>query len=219
MSDVKYPLYRFDVQQNTPAWEACRLGRVTASAAAPLLVDGKGRHGFGAGALTYAKKKAMQILTGEFGNSFSNKSTDLGHENEPIAAAIYEATNFVRTKECGFVFKNDRVGCSPDRLVGDDGGLEIKSPSTRGPFWDFVMSGKFNKEYLVQCQFSLWVTGREWWDLAMYNASFPKGQQFWSIRLEPDLEMHGKFDERIPVFLKYIDELVDEFQNKFKTKK
>ena len=55
--------------------------------------------------------------------SFMERGADM----ERDAYGFYEALKDVDTEEIGFCLSDDkRVGVSPDRFVGNDGGLEIK---------------------------------------------------------------------------------------------
>ena len=62
------------------------------------------------------------------------------------------------------------VACSPDGLIGDNGGLEIKCPS-QGVHVEYLLSGKMPTKYTLQVQGFLYVTGREWCDFMSYHPS------------------------------------------------
>ena len=94
------------------------------------------------------------------------------------------------------------VGASPDRLVGADGGLEIKSKAAKGMV-TLLRNGKIDKSHITQMQINMWVSGRKWWDYFVYCDGLPPFYQ----RFEPDLELHAKLDERVPLFLALLDEL------------
>lgn len=71
-----------------------------------------------------------EILTGKCKESISAKALDYGKEMEPEALAAYEVYHGVLTELTGFIRHKDFpfAGASPDFLVGDDGGGEIKCP-------------------------------------------------------------------------------------------
>ena len=209
------PIYHYDILQGTEEWDAIRLGRITASKADTLIVKGKGENGFGAGAITYAKEIATQLISGQKRAHFTSKFTDWGHEHEPIAREIYEHMEFAKIQEVGFVSLGDRIGCSPDGLVGEKIGVEFKCPEKQDVFFDFVTEGKVEKKYLIQVQFNLWITGRERWDLCYYHPHFPPGRQFHKISYGPDKEMFGVFDERVKSFIELIDNKIQLYNSKF----
>jgi hypothetical protein len=59
-------------------------------------------------------------------------------------------------------------GASPDGLVGDDGGLEIKCPLPHTHV-SYLRAGDVTGKYIPQIQGCLWITGREWWDFMSYH--------------------------------------------------
>ena len=63
-------------------------------------------------------------------------------------------------------------GCSPDGLIGDDGGIEIKCP-TGGVHVKTLLGQKVPTEHLPQIQGSMLVTGRSWWDFMSYHTEMP----------------------------------------------
>jgi len=72
-----------------------------------------------------------------------------------------------------FVEHDDgRCGCSPDGLIGDDGGLEIKAPQPTNHV-KYLLDGTLPKDYAVQVYFSLYATGRAWWKFVSYRRKFP----------------------------------------------
>ena len=124
---MKYPITH-TMEQGTPEWDQIRLGKITASIASILTVKGKDRDDeLGAGAITYCFEKATDILLGysvkEFGG---NDATENGHDLEPLARKEYEDQYFALVEEVGFVQKSKWIGCSPDGLIGKDGGFEAK---------------------------------------------------------------------------------------------
>jgi hypothetical protein len=60
------------------------------------------------------------------------------------------------------------MGCSPDRLIGDDGLLEIKVPKG-GTHISYLLKADLDKDYYPQAQGQLLVTGRAWVDMISYH--------------------------------------------------
>lgn len=156
----------FDVEQNTPEWLEARRGIPTASAFSQLLAKGEGKT-----RRTYLLKLAGEIITGEPMEGFSNEHTERGHEMEPEARDLYQFQTGAELRRVGFI-RNGRAGCSPDCLIGDNGGLEIK---TKLPHLliDLMLKNEFPSEHRAQVQGTLWITGREWWDIAVYYRGAP----------------------------------------------
>jgi len=89
-----------------------------------------------------------------------------GNELEPLARRYYEFGHDVEVKEVGFVTDDaGTVGCSPDGLVGDDGGLEIKCPSAANHIAALLNpKGGISPAYRLQVQGNLAICERDWWD-------------------------------------------------------
>ncbi len=200
-ADIK-PIYHYGVEQGTEEWLELRSGRATASVFNTFLVQGKWENNFGAGAKTQLLRILEERITGKPRASFKSGGTDYGHEYEPEAVAFYEYTEFKKTKACGFVSRGEWLGASPDNLVGDDGGLEVKCLPTQ--FMEVLETGTCNdhEKFVIQCQFSLWVTGREWWDLAYYHPDFPDKLKMIVFRIEPDESLFETLKERSDTFIK-----------------
>ena len=95
-----------------------------------------------------------------------------GSELEAEAVAAYEFEKDAETVPVGFVTTDDgRVGCSPDRLVGADGLLEIKCPSAIAHVGNLLAAPD---QYAVQVQGQLWVAEREYCDLLSYCPGLPR---------------------------------------------
>src|SRR5262249_4377321 len=87
---------------------------------------------------------------------------------EPEARRYYEFETGSDVREVGFCMSDcGRFGCSPDGLVGDDGGLELKHPKAATQI-KYLDAGVVPPKYLPQVHFSLFVTRREWWDFMSY---------------------------------------------------
>lgn len=194
-----------DVEQGSDEWLEARLGLPTASEMHCLLADGRVCKPFGQGALTYADKLIYERFTGQLDGSFGgNAHTERGHVIEPIAVQAYIDSGHATAMdviEAGIMLAKG-VGASPDRLIGADGGLEIKSKNGKGMV-TLLRNGAIDKAHITQIQINMWVSGRKWWDYFVYCDGLPPFYQ----RFEPDLEIHAKLDERVPLFLALLDEL------------
>ena len=123
-----------------------------------------------------------------------NQHTERGNEYEPEAVFYYEFTNNRNTEVTGFIWKDERklVGGSPDRLVGLDGGLEVKCPAAKAHI-GYLRSGELPSEYRAQVYGYLWLTGRKWWDFISFHPEFTK--QF-ECRLTVDDEAYCEWLEK-----------------------
>lgn len=155
-------------EQGSQEWLESRLGRPTASNFSKLLTP-TGKPSSSADA--YINELIAQKITGELPEFYINDAMARGNELEPAAKTLYELTNDVEVVEVGLCL-HDTLDCgaSPDGLVGDDGGIEIKCPLPHTHV-SYLRDGKLPNKYIPQVQGCLWITGREWWDFMSYHPS------------------------------------------------
>lgn len=199
-----------DVSQNSPEWEALRIGKATASRFACFMAnDGKP---FGDPARRYALQIALERITGRKAEySFKNDDMDRGHEQEPVARMLYEEQHFVDVANGGF-FDCGEYGDSPDGLIGDDGIIEIKS--VIAPVHDATIKrGSFDPSYRWQLVGHLDCTGRQWVDFTSYCGEMPEWKQLVVYRLhrsECETEIQ-RLRARRAEFLALVEERVNEY--------
>lgn len=155
-----------NVEQGTPEWFAARLGIPTASEFSKIITaTGKPSAQANDYSLTLV---AERMLGHEVEKWQGNMWTERGKELEQEAADYYELTTGAELQKVGFV-TNDAgtAGCSPDRLVGDDGLLEIKCPAAHTHL-KYMLDKKLDTAYMPQLQGQLFVTGRQWVDIISY---------------------------------------------------
>lgn len=105
-----------------------------------------------------------------------------GMNMEPEARRWYAMKADVDVRQVGFCLTADgRFGCSPDGLIGTDGGLELKCPAHKTQV-KYLLAGTLPEEYKCQVHGSLIVTGRAYWDFVSYC---PGLAPLW-LRIEPD---------------------------------
>lgn len=173
-----------DVQQNTLEWFALRLGMPTGSKASSLVTP-TGRASE-AGMKTYAIELALEKHLGESSSKFTgNEDTDRGNTQEPAAASTYELYNNVTLETVGFCTDDDeRYGVSPDRLIGNYAGVEIKCLDHKAhaaALVYYTRTRKAPQDRIAQLQMQLYTMGWEYVDLFYYN----KKLTCFSIRVLP----------------------------------
>jgi len=154
-----------DVEQNSPEWLDLRLAIPTASEFSKIITStGKAS----TQSADYMNTLLAEWMAGEPLESWEgNMWTERGHELEESARTFYEMKKNVDVDQVGFV-TNDFAGCSPDGLVGDDGGIEIKCPKP-GIHVKYLMADKIPSTYVPQVQGALWITERDWFDFISYH--------------------------------------------------
>jgi len=157
-----------DAIQGSDEWLESRLGRPTASNFGRLITPtGKAS----TSAQGYIDELVAQRITGEIPEFFKSAAMERGNELEPAAKALYEFTNDIEVKEVGLCL-HDRYECgaSPDGLINQNGGLEIKCPLPHTHV-SYLRDGGIPAKYIPQVQGCLWITEREWWDFMSYHPS------------------------------------------------
>ena len=193
-------MIRLDCPQGSQEWHEARLGIPTSSEFDRILTPKTGK--LSAGADKYINEKIAEWATGQASNDFVSDWMERGHELEPQAVAFYEMTRDVETETVGFLMTDDgMVGCSPDRLVGDDGGLEIKCPAA-ATHVGYLRAGDGDNRYRTQVQGSLWVSGREWWDFLSFHPSMPPAL----VRFHRDEEFIAKLASAVGEFVDKLQE-------------
>ena len=124
---------------------------------------------------------------------------------EAEAADWYEFDQDVTVQRVGFITDdNHRVGCSPDRPVGDEGLLEIKAPlpQTQVEYW---ISGEVNERFRPQLQGQLHVSQRSWVDIVSWHDVLPK----LVMRVEPDEKFIKALDRELQIFNFFIERVME----------
>ena len=159
-----------DLEQGSDAWFAARLGVPTASEFSTVLARGEDG-GASKTRRTYLYKLAGEIITGQPAESYRNAHMERGQAMEAEARATYEFETDAVCERVGFI-RNGRAGASPDSLVGANGLVEIKT-TLPGLLIETMFADKFPAKHKAQCQGQLWISEREWIDIAVYWPGMP----------------------------------------------
>lgn len=154
----------------------------------------------------YLYQLAGERITCKAEETYQNAAMLRGLELEAEARSFYELTNDVTVQQVGFCM-NEIAGCSPDGLVGEDGGLEIKCPLMYNHV-GYLLDGSFPTQYFQQVQGSLLVTGRKWWDFLSY---YP-GLKPLVIRVTPDRKFQEILKVELDAFCKSLGEVVEKIK-------
>lgn len=182
-----------NVRQNSVEWHQLRLGIPTASEFHKILTP-TGKRSTQAEA--YRNRLLAEWVTGAPLENVETQWMERGHDLEEQAVDAYEFATGKQTQVVGFVTTDDgRIGCSPDRLVGDDGGLELKCPAP----WThigYLLSKTVADDYKVQVQGCMLLCQRAWWDVV----SFCPGMPVSVVHIEADVNYMVLLDEALAEF-------------------
>jgi len=184
--------------QGSREWIQARLGIPTASQFHRIISSKTMKPSASAGGYLY--ELVAERIIGESLDELVTAYMERGAALEDEAVKFYELQRNLDTERVGFCLRDDgRVGCSPDRLVGGDGGLEIKCPSAKTHVGYLI--GEPQNEYRAQVQGCLWITGRDWWDWLSFHPDMPPAL----IRFRRDEEFIAALDEAMSEFLGRLD--------------
>jgi hypothetical protein len=90
---------------------------------------------------------------------------------EDEARDLYSFIKDIEPQRVGFIRNGDK-GCSPDSLIGDTRGLEIKTALAHIQI-DRLLKDELPPEHKAQVQGSMWVAERDIWDFVSYWPKLP----------------------------------------------
>lgn len=197
-----------DLIQGSPEWLEARCGRVTASRISDVMARTK--TGYGASRATYEAELIAERLTGQPAERFTNAAMAWGTDTEPQARAAYSFMTDADVVEVGFVPHPSipMAGASPDGLVGNEGLVEIKCPTTATHI-NTLLSGTIPDKYIKQMMFQMACTGRHWCDHVSYDPRLPGDLQLWIKRVHRDEDLIAEIEAEVRTFLAGVEAKVE----------
>jgi putative phage-type endonuclease len=204
------------IEQRTPEWFAIRCGKVTASRIADVMARTKS--GYGASRANYKAQLVCERLTGCVEPSYTNAAMQWGIDKEAEARDAYRMHHLCDVSEVAFIDHPTIAmsGASPDGLIGDDGMVEIKCPSSSTHI-DTLLGGGFADKYVKQGLWQLACTGREWVDLVSYDPRLPDSMRLFIQRITRDDALIADLEREVTAFLAEIDDTVAQLRARYET--
>jgi putative phage-type endonuclease len=173
------------VEQRSDEWFEARCGSLGASKIGVALSRLKRSGERTAAAEDYLYELAAERITGVPAKRSNPMYWGRDHEDE--ARASYAFLTNLPVIKIGLIPHPtiERAHASPDSLVGDEGGLELKCP-TSATHLRTLLSGQVPEDHLPQVHWSLACSGRAWWDFVSYDPRFPDPLQFFQKRVMRD---------------------------------
>lgn len=195
------------MDQGSPEWFAARCGKATASKIADIIARTKS--GYGASRANYEAQLVCERLTGTVAESFTNAAMQWGTEKEPEARNAYSFLRDADVDLVGFIDHPTVVmsGASPDGMVGTDGLVEIKCPSSATHI-DTLLNQTIPGKYITQIQWQLACTNRQWCDFVSYDPRLPESMSLWVKRIDRDEVMIKSLENEVTIFLDGVAEAV-----------
>lgn len=200
------------LEQQTAEWLQMRVGVVTASRMCDVMAKRKDKKE-AAPRYNYKKEIVYELLTGRAFETYVSPAMEWGIENEPLARAAYEHAHNLDIEPGGFFLHDEisKFGASPDGLVGDDGLLEIKCP-TSATHLDTLLSGEIPEDYQWQMLAEMACSKRLWCDFISFDPRLPKHLRKFEKRFLRDEERIKQMQDEICAFLLEVIELVKKLE-------
>lgn len=202
------------MEQRSDDWFTARLGKVTASKIADVMATTK--TGPSASRKNYMAQLLTERLTGQKADSYSNAAMQWGTDTEPQARAMYELETGRDVVEVGFIDHPviAMSGASPDGLVGEAGLVEIKAPNTATHI-ETLRGAAIDKKYVLQMQWQMACTGRQWCDFVSFDPRLPSAMQLYVARVERDATLIAAMESEVASFLAEINKAEEELRAKY----
>lgn len=160
-----------NISQRSEEWFLARRGVPTASRFDQIITPAKGEPSKSQDKLIneLIAESILPPAEGLIRPSYMSPEMEEGVKLEAEARCCYELEHAREPlSEVGFVFHDSGLfGGSPDALVGESGGCEIKCPLLSTHI-GYVRAGTLPVEYKAQVHGYLVVTGRPYWDFFSY---------------------------------------------------
>lgn len=199
-----------DLEQGTDQWLEVRRGIITASTVGRLVTTRTRKPAANDTSRGLTEQLIAERITGETEPTYMNDDMMRGVMHEPIARDKYAEHNGVTVNQIGFMIRDDwgfPIGASPDGLIGDEGGLEIKCPRAKAHIRT-ILTDTVPAQYMAQVQTSLLVSGRQWWDFVSFRAGLP----MWTKRVYPDPQWQEAIVAAAAAFEETADQMVAAYE-------
>lgn len=200
-----------DLIQGSDEWLQARAGVLTASIVGQLITPSKVQVSKSDTARAVMETLLAERITGTVESLFVTADMQRGQDEEPFARDLYAEHTGRTVTETGFMVRTidgHKLGMSPDGLVGEMGGIEIKSRRHKKHLRT-ILTDSVPPENMAQVQCALLVSGRQWWDYVSFSAGMP----LHVIRVEPDERWQNAIVEALVEYETYAKNATAHFLN------
>lgn len=207
--------YHYDITQYSLEWDAIKCGILSASKIEKIMTPSKLKFAENEQCRELVDFIAWQRLTQKKHPEFISYDMRRGLIEEQTARILY-SDNYAYANECGFI-TNDKwgftLGCSPDGVVGENGGIEVKSRLPKLQF-GVIKRAVVPDEFRLQIQATLMITERPWWDFISYAGDM----NMLTLRVEPDLDIQQAIEAAASMFENKVTASMEEYGNRLADK-
>lgn len=159
----------------------------------------------------YREELIVEILTGITADQYVTREMQWGIDQEIFARAAYEMAREVMVGTAGFFLHPNiaRFGASPDGLVGEDGLVQIKCPTT-ATHLNWILDGRLPDEHVPQMLAELSCTGRKWNDFVSFDPRLPKHLQLFIRRFHREEPLIALLEAEVEHFNSEIQDIIDQ---------
>lgn len=202
------------IEPYSPDWFKLRQGKFTASEVWKLMTTPRSKNQeISITADTYILEKVHEKLSGLTKTTINNFATEWGIEHEPMACNWYAKLTGNKI-ESAFLYLRENFAATPDRLVNDDGLLEVKCPANGASHLKhcFISDDDYFKkehpDYYWQCMAQMHVTERAWCDFVSFDPRINSDFGLFIYRLHYNTEdgvlIEKKLQEATKLFDNYL---------------
>jgi putative phage-type endonuclease len=194
LGDKKQMIIEDAFEQGSPEWHRARLGNPGASNFSKILTN-TGTPSKQAN--DYLYQLAGEFVSGVVEETHQSIHMENGLARETEARALFEMIQEVSVRQVGICYKDEekKYHASPDGLIGEDSGLELKCPMLKTHV-KYLLNGKMPAEYYAQVQGNIFGCEREYW----WFMSYFEGIKPFIIRVERDKEFLKKLEAELDKF-------------------
>lgn len=204
--------------QRTEEWFAQRCGKITAS----MVYDVCSRGAKGQTLKAYEDYKmqlALERITGNPTESFSNAAMQWGTDTEPLAKEAYTLQTMIEVQDVGFkdhpIIEN--FGASPDGKLIDMFGkplnklIEIKCPTSKTHL-ETLFTKKINPRYIYQMASQLMCEGLKECVFLSYDPRFPTDKQMFIDEFILTSEIEEEITFKVVKFNSEVDQIINQLK-------
>ena len=195
------------MKQRTQEWFDARVGKVTASRVKDVMAKGKRDNKPLKAREDYLAELVAERLSGQTFEHYVNAAMQWGIDTEPEARTTYELIKDEPVELVGFVQHPmiSMAGASPDGLVGSQGLVEIKCPTTATHI-KYLKAQEIPDDYTMQMIWQMICTGRTWCDFMSYDPRLPDPYRVFLKRLVlPTDDFVRAIESEVILFDKEVD--------------
>lgn len=197
------------MDQRSDEWLIARLASLGASKIGMALERQKRSGERMKAAQDYMYELAAERVTGMLAKRVNPLQWGVDHEDE--ARLAYTLITNLPVVQIALLRHPTIPGAhaSPDALVGDDGGLEIKCPTSATHLKTLHLDA-IPEDHLPQIFWNMACSGRAWWDFVSYDPRFPPEMQFFQRRVHRDEKVIARMEDEARAFNAELEAIINE---------